>query len=141
MSLKINLAFEKPVFKIEIVNLYDSTIRLWSLNYLPGYNSIYFKIATDTNRECSIRRKPTRWTVNVLDFFEINPGQSKQIDLNINDGTWDLSELMLEKPDAKIVVSCILSIEPDEDAIQYNILTGRYESEKISLDSVSDVLT
>ena len=140
MSLKINIGFEKPVFKIEIVNIYDRTVRLWSFGYLPGYYSLCFSITTnDDNKKYLIKRKLTRWTINVLDFFEINPKQSKSVDVNINDGTWGLSET-IERPDNKIAVSCILSNEVNEETFQYDILTGKYESEKIYFDSINDII-
>jgi hypothetical protein len=141
MSLKINIGFEKPVFKIEIVNLYDRPVRLWSFGYLPGYYSFCFSITTnDDNKKYLIKRKLTRWTINVLDFFEINPKQSKSVDVNINDGTWDLSETIEARPDNKIAVSCILSNEVNEETLRYDILTGKYESEKIYFDSINEII-
>ena len=140
MSLKINLEFEIPVFKTEVLNLYDRTIRLWSFTYLPGYNAIDFNITTDNNREYRVRKKTIRWTVNVLDFFEIGRNESKWVESNLNDGSWDLSELTSLDAHTKIDISCVLEIKPNEETKQYEVLTGMYESKKLHFNALSDIV-
>jgi hypothetical protein len=141
MSLKINIAFQKPLFKMEIVNPDNKPVRLWSFDYSEGYYSIYFSIsANETGEQYQVRRKPVRWTINVPDVYEIGPGRSKQVNLDITDGSWDLSGIISAQPRGKIAASCILSNEDNEESLQYRILTGKYESDKLYFESLNEII-
>src|SRR3982751_6489036 len=114
MSLKIIIQYNSPMFEVRIVNLADKPIRLWAMTYLAGYNSIHFKITNqDNGDEVMIGRKPIRWTVNVPDFYLVDAGGYKDLELNINDGTWDLSGIRDENQE-NVDISILFDVKAEK---------------------------
>ena len=141
MALKISIEFIKPVFKVKIINRYNEAIKLWSATYLPGYHSMHFRVIDKSgDKEFFIKRKLLRWTINVPDFYNINPGEYKEIDLNLNDGSWDLLSIDKMNFHDGIGVSCILSLPGDEESLQLGILKGTFESNRIYFSSLNDIV-
>ena len=131
MSLSLSIQSRHSLLEVSIANKGNESIKLWALTYLPGYHSIYFRISGSATNDLWIKRKQVRWTVNAPDYYIINPGESRKIDLDLNDGTWDLPAL---PPGKEMEISAVLEILEDDETLRSGVLTGRYESNKISFD-------
>ncbi len=132
--LDLRLIYLNRVFRLEIVSVSQEPIRIWKTTFSYGYDSIYFHVYDRNGISCFIRRKPLRWTVNVPDFIIVLPGDSHFQDLDLNDGSWDLSECNID-PQTEIDISAVLEIVPDENTAKYEVITGRFESNRLHFES------
>lgn len=141
-SPNLLLSFEDGSFLVTITNTGSEDVRLWGKNFLYGYYafSLLIRKPNEINPSLKIGRKSIGWTVNVPDYFELNPGQSLQLELDIKDGNWDLSGLTGYLNDAEAFVSVELFIEENELTREYNITTGRFVSNEVRLQSIADLV-
>lgn len=73
------------------------------------------------------------------DFILILPGGAHLQDLDLNDGSWGLSECNID-PQTEIDISAVLEIVPDENTATYDVITGRFESNKLQFRSLSEIV-
>lgn len=142
IELHLDYNKSKMVFNLKLVNISKTPIKIWSTRYSFGYYSIYFKISEIKigGRIFYIKRKLIRWTVNIPDFISIQPGSFKILELDLNDGTWNLKELYKADSQINIDINGILKIAPDENTSKYNIMTGSYESNKLRFNSIAEII-
>jgi hypothetical protein len=138
-QIKLNLSHAGRVFSLEITNTSHSPVRIWSAGFSYGYYSIYVQVSPLNGKPCFIRRVPARWTVNIPDFILIEPDSSHVQELDLDDGTWDMSNCEVDLQ-TEIDISAILEITNDENTTKYDIITGFYESNHIRFKSMSEII-
>jgi hypothetical protein len=142
-SLEFLLTFAKGIFIVTIRNLGADTVRIWEKTFLYGYYLFSLRIRKVDEAEPTliISRKKIRWTVNVPAYFLLEPGTEKPVELDLNDGTWDLTEVAETESDSPVYVSVEMRIDQNEFTDEYEITTGRAVSNEILFEGYSALLS
>ena len=133
--IELSLSYIERVFSLEIANVSQTPVRIWSARFSLGYDAISLRVSARNGNPCLIRRKPTIWTVNIPDFILIQSGHSHIQKLDLNDGTWDFNECSIDL-DTEIYISAILEITRDEYTARHDVITGFYESNHLQFKGV-----
>lgn len=142
-SLKLLLRFGTKAFEATVTNGGSEGVRLWGKNFFHGYYmfSFWIRKPNETVPTLRISRKLIGWTVNIPDYFELNPGQSHHIELDLHDGTWDLAELAERDNDSPIYASVEMRIDENEFTREYEIATGGVVSNELLFETYSALLS
>ena len=137
--IQLTLSYAATVFTLSVINTSQEPVRIWSTSYSSGYDSIYFRIALPNGRSCLIKRRPVRWTVNVPATIVIPPGQRHVLEMKLNDGAWDLKDCKADSQTQADVIA-ILEIARDQNTDTYGVITGHFESNQLSVSSLSGIV-
>ena len=116
--------------RLEIKNVSTLPVHIWSTRFSLGYFSLHLVVLQPGGTPCAIRRRPARWTVNIPEYVSIEAAGVHAETLNPHDGTWDVAACRLD-PRNEVEVSAVLDIVRDDDTIRYDVITGRFESNKL----------
>jgi hypothetical protein len=138
-ALDLKLSFLDRIFTLQVVNVSPTPVRIWTDSCSFGYESLRFRACTGDGTPWWVRRKPARWTVNIPDYIEILPAAAHIRELDLGDGSWDLSESQ-EFLRTELNVSAILEIGPDANTALYGVVTGSFESNSLHFASVAEAI-
>lgn len=99
--------------------------RIWEFRNSWGWDSISFHLKKESEEKTRIiKRMPRDWTRNMPSFFVLKQGESREIQLNINDGWWDKGENLSNLKDVPVLVRACLKIGPSPEAEKYGVFVG-----------------
>ncbi|MCX6223381.1 MAG: hypothetical protein NTV01_01275 [Bacteroidia bacterium] len=133
-QIELSLVAIDKVFILKIVNPSTAPVRIWSTRFSSGYASFCFQVTAENGNQCFIRRKPAIWTVNMPDVVSIQAGQAHIEKFELADGTWDLSQCLFNQQ-SEIDLCAVLEIFPDENTVLFDVIQGRYESNRLHITS------
>jgi len=127
----INLHREGTHFHVVITNISAKPQRLWKTWNSWGWYNLTFEISDNQgNILHALKKKPRGWTKNYPSFVRLNPGEYFIIDVYLKKSDWELSFLDKEKEgNFEINLKTIYEISEDKETKEYNIWTGKIESE------------
>jgi hypothetical protein len=130
--LSLRLRRVGALLRLEIANVSQAPVRIWTTNFSLGYFSICLVVSPPARAPCTVKRKPARWTVNVPEYVTIKAGDVHGETLDPHDGTWDKRQCHIDPP-SDVDVTAVLEITPDEHTARYQVVTGRFESNTLRI--------
>jgi hypothetical protein len=117
---------------VTVLNTSSQELRLWELENSWGWFSFSLYLRGEMDEEVRIIKRMSRdWTKNGPYFYVLSPAESRNIQLNINDGWWDKPASLSKLYNASIYVRTTLNIDPSPEADEFDIFVGTVQSNEI----------
>ncbi|EMN51874.1 putative lipoprotein [Leptospira interrogans serovar Autumnalis str. LP101] len=136
-SLIINESSDKISFHVLVKNVSNKEIRIWKDWNSWGYDNISFQIQTD-QESISIYKEGKAWDKNFPDFWSVKPNEFVILNVNFDVKTWPKLRELKFKND-KVKIKCIYEIKEDPYSKEYNIWTGKIESNFVEASIYSNL--
>ncbi|WP_061296132.1 hypothetical protein [Leptospira interrogans] len=136
-SLTINESSDKISFHVLVKNISNKEIRIWKDWNSWGYDNISFQIQTD-QESISIYKEGKAWDKNFPDFWSVKPNEFVILNVNFDVKTWPKLRELKFKND-KVKIKCVYEIKEDPYSKEYNIWTGKIESNFVEASIYSNL--
>jgi len=117
---------------ITVSNDSQSSLRLWEDGNSWGWKAFSICMLQKDGEVIHVKRKPSDFTKNAPDFFDIAAGKSKVLSLDLDDEWWTLPENANWKT-GTVDVSVILYIRESPESLKYSVWTGTSASPWVEL--------
>ncbi len=117
---------------VTVLNTSSQEFRLWELENSWGWFSFTLYLRGKTHEEVRIIKRISRdWTKNGPYFYILFPGESREIQLNVNDSWWDKPDNLSRLHDDSIYVCIVLNIDPSPEANEFDVFVGTIQSNEV----------
>ena len=121
-----------PRFHVQLVNISDKTIRLWKDWNSWGWFNLTLKLETRDGTSY-LRKKQIIWEGDFSDFWQIEPGESVILEVDMTSGEWQgMPDLYGESLPAKI--TAIYENKADPLCEVFDIWTGKASSNTVNVE-------
>lgn len=126
----VNVA--RPAGQLIVLNGTRDVLRTWEMGNSWGNAAWLFELLTETDVR-RIARLPQRYTRNVPAYRQVMPGTAERLHFDLGDGTWQLPDLPLDAPGARLVGIYEPAASPE--AAELRVFMGPLRSAPVALVS------
>lgn len=118
-----------------LINKTREIQKIWEFSNSWGWNSLHFEFRkVDSNDVLILKRKKSMiWSPNIPTYFTIAPHKSLKISFDIGDKTWEKNWDLTTIKNEVLLVKAFLIILETQESKEFNVFTGRLESNTIKL--------
>jgi hypothetical protein len=127
--MQLTLRIQSDHLAVTVSNLSSSKVRLWDLENSWGWDSFSFELRSESaERLFAIKRKVREWTKNGPAYFVLSSGESRDLLFSIEDGWWEIEDLLAWKKKT-ILVRARLNVNWSAEAEHNGVFVGEVLSE------------
>lgn len=121
-----------PRFHVQLVNISDKTLRVWKDWNSWGWFNLSLKMETQDGATF-LKKKPVVWDGDFSDFWQIEPGESVIMEIDMTSGVWEgFPDLYGESLPVKL--TAIYQNKADPLCEVFGIWTGSASSNTVQVE-------
>ncbi|MEZ4688161.1 MAG: hypothetical protein R3B47_19490 [Bacteroidia bacterium] len=121
-----------PRFHVQLVNISEKSIRLWKDWNSWGWFNLSLKMESEAGTTI-LRKKAVSWEGDFSDFWQIGPGESVVLEVDMTSGHWQgMPDLYDESLELRLTAIYENKADPLCDA--FGIWTGKISSNTLSVE-------
>jgi len=135
LSVRLQLSKAVPpkpgCLSIKLINDSTHPIRVWQRSNSWGYDSVTLTVRIrnrDEGLRYRIRSLPLDFTRNGPGFYEIKSGESVTLNIDLDDGFWEIPAQLLDHRHEELDVRAELVSGPSPEADKHGVFVGSAES-------------
>lgn len=110
---------------IKFINPSSQAMRLWELENSWGWYSISLQVIEETAKNLlTVKRKTREWTENAPEFFVLQPGESREMRMEMQDGWWDMSGELHDLHDRPVIIRAVYTVDKTPESDSFGVFTG-----------------
>lgn len=123
--MHLALTIHSDHLSVTVSNTASQELRLWELENSWGWFSISFHLKGESDENIYIIKRSSRdWTRDGPSFFVLSPGETREIQLDIKDGWWDIDQAIAQLKDEPISVRASYQVDPTPESDEFDVFVG-----------------